>query len=165
MASWCQGRAGQADRSAGSAGIGRWNIVKITLLCVFLSTFTQATLAVRHGQGSDGKKIVHNSIDAQWPTVSRDMCPKTVRQTVRPHQPNYKPAKSSIFYDFRDLWRPLSAKRLVGSPPAAHPLNRLWMGYKKVVIHVAEPQTHRALQSKNTSKNCIFFVVLTLPPI
>ena len=54
-----------------------------------------------HGQGSDGKKIVQNSKDGQWPSVSGDMCPRPVSQAVWLHWHAKNPQKQFL--------RPLTA--------------------------------------------------------
>ena len=75
----------------------------------FWSILTQATLNGHHGQGSDGKKIVQNIKDGQWPSVSGDMCPRPVSQAVWLHWHAKNPQKLqflTIFATFNCGCRP-----------------------------------------------------------
>jgi hypothetical protein len=59
---------------------GHGHLPKTVCLYGFWLILTQATLDGHHGQGKSEKKIVQNSIDGQWPSVSRDMRPEPVSQ-------------------------------------------------------------------------------------
>ena len=71
-------------------------------------------------------------------------------------------------FNFWQFLRPLTAAvgQTAGQTTSGRtPANPAWNDLQKMVIHLAAPQTHAALCAKNTTKNCHFFGVLTLPPI
>ena len=98
---------------------------------LFWPILTQVTL-ISHSR----KKLHIKGPDVFQPEKStgqaafRDIIGWPVGPPDRPWRPAEKWSKTSKIVHFQNFWRRLAAKRLALQPTAAHPLNRLGMGYK-----------------------------------